>query len=48
MDYARPVTLDQIVLTQQDEPNQKNCVFRLQKQVEPKEDGHTTTHEKFY
>ena len=25
-----PISLEQIIMTQKDEPNQKNCIFKLQ------------------
>ena len=29
MRVSPPLSLDQIILSQQDEPNQKNCIFML-------------------
>ena len=31
LNYSDPVSLEQIVMAQQDEPDQKNCVFKLKK-----------------
>lgn len=30
IDTAEPVSVEQIIMAQQDEPNQKNCIFKLQ------------------